>query len=105
MTTIGERRHRIEILAQSTQQDGYGQRVEVWQPVASTWAAVEAQSGGEGVRGGGMVGESTYRVTILRRSDVPVTPKNRLRWQGRTLEVSGVVETLTELILTAKEAV
>lgn len=64
------------------------------------WARVRPLNTGEKLRLGQTVDSNAYEITLRKRADIGA--KQRIRWQGQTLNVQGVVpdETNEYLLLT-----
>lgn len=78
-------RERVTIQHLTTTKDEYGEPQESWSDVARVKASVTPESGREVIRGERVDAVQRYLVTIRYRDDV--SPRDRLVWQGRTLEI------------------
>lgn len=81
-------RERVTIQHLSTTSDEYGEPRETWTDGARVKASVTPESGREVIRGERVDAIQRYLIVIRYRTDV--APKDRLVWQGRTLEIHQV---------------
>jgi SPP1 family predicted phage head-tail adaptor len=105
-SSVGPLRHRVAIQARTVTQDGYGATVATWATAATVWASVEPLSGREAWQAQSVRPDVTHTVTI--RAYDGLTPKHRLLFDGRTLEIESVVnleERNRYMVLQCKEAV
>lgn len=72
--------------------DGVGGKAQVWGDVVTVWAKAQPISDGERWRAGQsqVTATATHRFRI--RWGVGVTPLDRVRFEGREFEISGVKE-------------
>lgn len=88
-------RHRITIEALDPTPDGYGDTAPdetdglVWEPLITRWAAVEPLVGREYYKAQAEGSKATHWVRMRK---VTVSPKNRLRWGSRILNILSVQE-------------
>jgi SPP1 family predicted phage head-tail adaptor len=88
----GRLRHRIIIQKFTAGQDVYGAEVLTWSTLATVWAEVRSTGGREQVQPDEQVfATRTHEVTI-RRLAQRLTPKMRVLWSGRILEITDVRE-------------
>jgi SPP1 family predicted phage head-tail adaptor len=88
---IGTLRHRVRIERGEAAQDGLGAEVLTWREVATVWAEVRSVSGREQTEMGEQIfGLLTHQVWMRYRTGI--TPKMRLVWNGRVLEIQSVHE-------------
>lgn len=81
----GQLRERVTLQAPLRTPDGAGGADIGWSEVATLWARVEAQGGGELPAGERLEARARLEVTIRFRADV--TPAMRLVWRGRALDI------------------
>lgn len=88
----GDLRHRVTIQKRAAPQtqNSAGEITTVWSTVATVWAAVEPQSGTEGLEQDARVAQVSHLVRIRRRTDV--TPAMRALEGTRVLEILGVLD-------------
>jgi SPP1 family predicted phage head-tail adaptor len=88
--TIGQLRHTVRIERAVETADGFGQRVQAWEPIADpVGAKVDEVFGREYLAAAQVQSVVTHEVTI--RAGIAVTPKHRLVWGERTLEIGAVL--------------
>lgn len=85
----GRLRHRVAIQSQSTTLDDYGEATGSWTTENTVWAAVEPVSGSERDIGEGKAGVVSHRVVMRYNTDV--SPKNRLLFGSRVLNINSVL--------------
>jgi SPP1 family predicted phage head-tail adaptor len=84
----GKLRHRVTIQRPTEVRDtAYGDVDLQWVDIATVWASVEPLSGQERIDAAQVAGQVTHRV-IMRAQVVPkITPRERLRFKGRTFQI------------------
>lgn len=92
MPQAGRLRHRVTIQQASVSQQASGAPVRTWANVATVWAQVRTQSGGEQRNEGAdqVVAALYYAVTIRYRAGLE--PTMRVLWGSRVLEVTAIQE-------------
>lgn len=88
----GRLRERVTIQQESVTRDGSGEQLKSWTEVATVWAAVTPGASSERflASAGQRVAEVTHTVRIRYRAGI--TPKMRLLWETRILEIISVVD-------------
>ena len=88
----GDLRHRVTIQKRAAPQtqNSAGEITTTWSPVATVWAAVEPQSGTEGLEQDARVAQVSHLVRIRRRTDV--TPAMRAVEGSHTYEILAVLD-------------
>ena len=83
----GNLKRRITVQAPSTSKDSFGQPVDTWTDVLSTWAEVATVTGKEiYALGSGFTAQVTHRIT-LRYPSVAITAGMRVNFRGRLFTV------------------
>lgn len=104
---IGTLDRRVEIQRDAgTTQNAANEEIEDWRKVATVWASIVPLSGTERIVAEQTQADVTHTVTLRYRAGV--TPKMRIIYGERRLEILSVVEGLKrrrELILNCKELV
>ncbi len=98
--------HRVQIQARTIAQDTFGDGLQTWATVATVWAQVEGAGGSETWQADSQRPDATHTVTIRYRDWV--TPRHRLLYFGRALNIESVTDPdgeLLELKLSCKEEV
>ena len=88
--TGGQFRHQIKIERRSLVVDGVGQQLTSWTALATTWAKVEAISGGEQEVAGESRAMISHQVTIRHNAafdDPKFAVKCRISFRGRYLDI------------------
>ncbi len=102
----GRFRHRITLQELVTGQDEAGQPVDMWQDVATVWAAVEPLRGREYFAAQQVQAEVTTRIRIRYRRGI--RPEMRVLYDGRLFNILSVIdpeERHVELQLMCREVV
>lgn len=100
-TVAGRFNRRIELQADSSGQDAYGEDVESYSTFATVWAEMMSQRAAEKFTGGQRVGTQSISWRIRYRDDVDNL--SRVVYDGKVYMVEGVTEgegRRQELILT-----
>lgn len=92
MPQAGRLRHRVTIQQATVTLQTSGGPVRAWTDVATVWAQVRTQNGGEQRNEGAdqVVATLYYAVTIRYRAGLE--PTMRVLWGGRVLEVTAIQE-------------
>lgn len=87
---IGPLRHRVTIQRNTPAQNSFGEPVASWSALATIWANVLPSSGRENFIASGEqeLATITHRVQMRYRNDL--TPKMRIVWDGRNLDIESV---------------
>ncbi|MCL5995498.1 MAG: phage head closure protein [Chloroflexi bacterium] len=103
----GDLRHRITIQRQASTetQNTHGEQTTPWVELATVWAAIEPQSGGEATEQDRRIATVTHRVRIRHREGV--TPAMRVLHGARVFEILAVVGSNkpVDLVLQCREVV
>ena len=83
---------RISILARSTSRDAAGGLSQMWEPVCTTWAAIDIQNSALVYETAEFVSKVTYRITMRYRTDVILDNSKRLRYIEPTTGVQHLYE-------------
>lgn len=86
---VGQMRERVIIQQESNVSDGMGGVTLGWSAVATVWARVAPLRGMEAQQARQVQDVQSYKVTMRYRSDV--TPKMRLVWGSKTLNIRAVI--------------
>src|SRR5512139_3604851 len=96
----GLMRERITLKYKAVAQNGFGEEIITWTPLATVWAAVEPLQGREFLEGQSLDAEVSTRVRLRFRSGV--VPEMRAIHETHTYEVKSVInsfERKRELVL------
>lgn len=87
------RNRRIVLQRYTATQDDFGAEVKTWSTLATVWAEWTPASDGEQLRAAEVGAVISGRFRVLRSSDVAdLSPKDRLQFDGRTYDITGVKE-------------
>ncbi len=104
----GDLRHRVTIQTATETTDAYGQPVQTWGTTGVRFARVEPMEGREQFHGQGVRTDVTHRVTMRKDPALTIRGKQRLLFEGRTLNVEwakDLDERGRELVIYATERV
>lgn len=104
----GKLRERVTIQQEVVTRDTFGAEVNPWTDVATVWASVRPGSSGERFISAADQVQATITHTVRIRYRAGLTPKMRLKWEGRYLGIQSVVEPdgrTRELVLLCLEIV
>jgi len=87
----GRLRHRVTLQARTGAVDDFGQPVDAWEDVLTTWATVQPVSGREFQEGAQVEAEVTHKVWLRWRAGATPRPTMRLLFAGRVFEITSVV--------------
>lgn len=102
----GKLRNVIEIQRYSEAQDSYGEMIRGWTTDITAHASIEPLNGRERFEAQQIIPDVTH--TVIMRYQADVTPKHRVRFNGRTFNIMSVLnidERNRELQLLCKENV
>lgn len=88
----GRLRERLTIQEETVTRDGSGEELRTWGTVATVWGQILPGTPNERFQAaaGQRVAEVSHRVRIRFREGI--TPKMRILWETRILEILGVVD-------------
>ncbi len=90
-TRAGKRRHLLQVQAPTQVQDSCGDTSSTWATAVTRWASVEPSGGSETEQAGKTISGVTH--TVEMRYYAGLTPKHRLLWGTRVLQIEGAVNT------------
>lgn len=82
---------RVTVERPQTGEDDWGQPIEGWGLVASTWASVEPLTGRELFAAQAAQSETTYRLTVRYMAGIDATCRVVMD-DGRTLQIVAVID-------------
>jgi SPP1 family predicted phage head-tail adaptor len=88
----GRLRHRVELQRVSVALDSHGDSVETWATLAEVWASIEPLSGREFLQASSTTSDVTVRIIVRGRSDIALTPKDRVLYGTRAFDIRHVVD-------------
>lgn len=102
----GDLRHRVTIQKQTADTDSFGDEQNVWQDIATVWAAVEPLRGREFFQSQKENAETTVRIRIRYRNGI--TQDMRVVFGDKVYEINSIIdidERHTELQLMCQEVI
>lgn len=88
----GRLRERVVIQKEVVSRDSFGAEVNPWQDVATVWASVRPGASGERFISAADQMQATITHTVRIRQRAGVSPKMRLLWGSRVLNIQSVVD-------------
>ena len=91
----GQLRHRVIIQQRALAQDASGALAPTWHTLGTVWAEVRSIGGVERLapQVDGMVALATHQARMRKRAaGITPTPSMRLLWDGRTFEITSVLD-------------
>lgn len=88
----GKLRERVTIQREVVTRDTFGAEVNPWTDVATVWASVRPGASGERFISAADQVQATITHTVRVRYREGLSPKMRLKWEGRFLGIQSVVE-------------
>lgn len=73
-------------------QDDYGQPIDAWTPLFTTFAAVEPLTGREYIAAAAMQSEVSLRIRLRFRPGVDLTSADRVRHDGKIYNIVSVID-------------
>jgi SPP1 family predicted phage head-tail adaptor len=103
MVNIGKRRYAIGVQTGTTTTDSQGGYTTSWATTATEWGQAKPLSQSRALDLGGMKYRMAVEFTIRKRSDLTITPANRLVWNNEYYTIHSVVpnEKLDDQIIIA----
>jgi SPP1 family predicted phage head-tail adaptor len=99
----GRLRHQVTIQRKTSTTDTYGGPIDVWEDVATVWAAVEPMQGRELVNAQATNSETTTKITTRYTA---VTTADRIIFEGKFYNLQSVIDPELrhrELVIMASE--
>lgn len=90
MSSPGKRRHRVQLQSRAAGVDAAGNPNGAWSTYASAWAQIEPISGKTAYVAQQLNSAATHVLTIGYRTDVTISPRHQVLWEGRALMVEAV---------------
>ena len=88
--SIGSRRHRLAIQANTPTRDAVGGQTDAYATYATVWGSLRPMRGLELVNAQQNYEEVTMKAVIRYRSDI--VPSDRIVFETRTLEIVGIID-------------
>lgn len=91
---IGELNRQIKLQQRASSQDTYGQQVNTWSDVCTTWAHIRPLSGRELIAAQAVQSEVSHEIVIRYRPGI--TAAMRAVYQGRFFNILAVLDQDTQ---------
>lgn len=88
----GKLRHRVQLQRATVTTDSHGDQVKSWTTLAEVWAEVLDLTGREFVQASQVMSDISVQVRIRGRRDFRLTPKDRVVFGSRTLDIRHVTD-------------
>ena len=88
----GKLRHYVTIQRVTVTPDSHGDGVKTWADLANAWASIEPLSGREFLQASQVMSDVTVRIKMRGRSDISLTPKDRVVYGARTFDIRHIVD-------------
>ena len=88
----GKLRNQVELQRVAVTADAFGDQVKTWATLATVWASIEPLSGREFLQASQVMSDITVRIKIRGRSDIALTPKDRVLFGARTFDIRHVID-------------
>jgi SPP1 family predicted phage head-tail adaptor len=88
----GRLRHYVELQRVSVAADSHGDQSKTWSTIATAWAQVLEMTMRERQSASQTLADADVRVLMRGRSDLRLTPKDRVKFGDRIFDIRGVVD-------------
>ena len=88
----GELRYRIELQRVTVAADSHGDQTKTWATIGYAWASIEPLSGREFLAASQVMSDITVRIKLRGRSDITLTPKDRVKFGTRYFDIRHIVD-------------
>lgn len=88
----GKLRNRVDLQRVTVTTDSHGDQIKTWATLATVWASVEPLSGREFLQASQVASDVTVRIKIRGRSDITLTPKDRVQFGSRVFDIRHVID-------------
>lgn len=88
----GKLRHYVELQRVTVRIDSHGDQVKDWETIATAWASIEQLSGREFLQASQAMSDVTVRIRVRGRTDVTLTPKDRVLYGTRAFDIRHVLD-------------
>ena len=88
----GKLRERVTIQRETVTRDSFGAEVNPWKDVTTVWASVRPGASGERFISAADQMQATITHTVRIRQRAGISPKMRLLWGTRKLDIQSVVD-------------
>jgi SPP1 family predicted phage head-tail adaptor len=88
----GKLRHQVKLQRVAVSADSHGDQTKTWTDLATVRASIEPLSGREFLQASQVMSDITVRIRIRGRSDITLTPKDRVLYGTRTFDIRHVID-------------
>ena len=88
----GKLRNLVQLQRATVTTDSHGDQVKAWSTLAEVWASIEPLSGREFLQASQVTSDVTVRIRLRGRSDLSLTPKDRVTFGARTFDIRHVID-------------
>ena len=88
----GKLRHQVKLQRVTVAADSHGDQTKTWVDLATVRASIEPLSGREFLQASQVMSDITVRIRIRGRSDITLTPKDRVLYGTRTFDIRHVID-------------
>ena len=88
----GKLRHYVELQRVDVTIDSHGDQGKEWTTIATAWASIEQLSGREFLQAAQSQSDVTVRIRMRARTDVTLTPKDRVKYGARLFDIRHVLD-------------
>lgn len=85
-------RHSVELQRVTVSADSHGDQTKTWTTLATVWASIEPLSGREFLQASQVMSDITVRIRVRGRTDISLTPKDRVKFGTRTFDIRHIVD-------------
>lgn len=88
----GKLRHAVDLQRVEVTIDSHGDQDKQWTTLATVWASIEQLSGREFLQASMAQSDVSVRIRIRGRSDIRLTPKDRIKYGERLFDIRHVID-------------
>lgn len=88
----GKLRHQVKLQRVTVAADSHGDQTKTWTDLATVRASIEPLSGREFLQASQVMSDITVRIRVRGRSDITLTPKDRVLYGTRTFDIRHVID-------------
>ena len=88
----GKLRHQVKLQRVTVAADSHGDQTKTWADLATVRASIEPLSGREFLQASQVMSDITVRIRVRGRSDITLTPKDRVLYGTRTFDIRHVID-------------
>ena len=90
--SIGERRHRVTFQRSTETANDFGEPVQTWADLCTSWALVQPMKGAERLSAMQVQAEVDHRIVTRNRNELAdLGPKDRALYGGQVFDIKSVI--------------